>query len=167
MATGRGYSWGRCIPLMLGKYFIVGSGPDTFGVSYPQNDYVAKFKTGLDNIIYTRPHNFFLQMGVQTGTISLLAFLVFYVIYFFDSCRRYWFRKFSRMEEWMGFAAFLATIGFLASGLANDSLIVVTPIFYVLLGIGMAINQKLCPVVKREKQPKKMLEEKKEEEGLE
>ena len=63
----------------------------------------------------------------------------------------------------MGFAVFLCTIGFMASGLANDSLIVVTPIFYVLLGMGIAINEKLCPVVKKEKKMK----DKKIEEGLE
>jgi len=166
VASGRGYSWGRSIPLLL-KNFIVGSGPDTFGIEFPQNDYVARYKSGFDNIIFTRPHNFFLQMGVQTGTLSLIAFLVFYVIYFVGSCRRYGFRKYERKEEWFGFAAFLSTIGFMASGLANDSLIIVTPIFYVLIGMGMAINHKLCPIVKKEKKSKEELEVKNEEEGLE
>ena len=101
--------------------------------------------------MFTRPHNFFLQMGIQTGAISLLAFLVFYGMYFGGSCIRCAYNQFKRMEEWMGFAAFLSTIGFMASGLANDSLIIVTPIFYVLLGMGMAINDKLCPVVRKEK----------------
>ncbi len=165
VASGRGYSWGRSIPLLWSN-FIVGSGPDTFGIEFPQNDYVARYKSGFDNIIFTRPHNFFLQMGVQTGTISLLAFLTFYALYFVGSCRRYGFQKYERIEEWMGFAAFLSTIGFMASGLANDSLIIVTPIFYVLLGMGMAINHKLCPVVKKEKKPAEVLEEKNEEEGL-
>ena len=165
VASGRGYSWGRSIPLLL-KNFIVGSGPDTFGIEFPQNDYVARYKSGFDNIIFTRPHNFFLQMGVQTGTLSLIAFLGFYVIYFVGSCRRYGFQKYERIEEWLGFATFLSTIGFMASGLANDSLIVVTPIFYVLLGMGMAINHKLCPIVKKEKKSKEELEVKNEEEGL-
>ena len=55
----------------------------------------------------------------------------------------------------------------MASGLANDSLIIVTPIFYVLIGMGMAINHKLCPIVKKEKKSKEELEVKNEEEGLE
>ena len=53
------------------------------------------------------------------------------------------------MEEWGGFAVFLCTIGFMASGFANDSLIVVSPMFYLLLGAGMAINHKFCPVEKK------------------
>ena len=166
VASGRGYVWGRSIPILV-RNFIVGSGPDTFAIEFPQNDYVARYKSGFDNIIFTRPHNFYLQMGVQTGTISLLAFLAFYVIYFIGCCRRYCFRKVERVEEWLGLALFISTIGFLFTGLANDSLIVVTPIFYVLLGMGMAINHKLCPVAKKEKKSKKVLEVKNEEEGLE
>lgn len=150
VASGRGYVWGRSIPLLLDN-FIVGSGPDTFAITFPQSDYVARYKSGFDNIIFTRPHNFYLQMGVQTGTMSLLAFLVFYATYFLGSCRRYMFRKFVKTEEWLGFAAFLCTIGFMASGLANDSLIAVSPVFYVVLGMGMLINHKFCPIVKKVK----------------
>ena len=43
----------------------------------------------------------------------------------------------------------------MAAGLANDSLIVVTPIFYVLLGAGMAVNHKMCPVEKMKKSEEK------------
>lgn len=150
VASGRGYVWGRSIPLLLDN-FIVGSGPDTFAIEFPQNDYVARYQSGFENIIFTRPHNFYLQMGIQTGVLSLLAFLVFYAIYFAESCRRYCFRKFNRMEEWIGFAVFLSTVGFMASGLANDSLIVVSPIYYVMLGAGMAVNHKLCPIIQKEK----------------
>lgn len=149
-ASGRGYVWGRTIPLLL-KNFFIGSGPDTFAIEFPQTDYVARYKSGFSTVIFTRPHNFYLQMGVQTGTVSLLAFLIFYAVYFAGSCRRYFFCKFKRVEEWSGFAVFLCSIGFMASGLANDSLIVVSPMFYLLLGAGMAINHKLCPVQKKER----------------
>lgn len=143
-ASGRGYAWGRTIPL-LADNLLIGSGPDTFVLEFPQNDYVARYKGGFDNIIFTRPHNFYLQMGVQTGVVSLVAFLVFYIIYFVKSCTLYCFRKFTKTEEWLGFILFLSTVGFMAAGLANDSLIVVSPVFYVLLGTGMAVNYKLCP----------------------
>lgn len=155
VASGRGYVWGRSIPLLLDNLFV-GSGPDTFAIEFPQNDYVARIKSGFESVIFTRPHNFYLQMGVQTGTLSLLAFLVFYVTYFIGSCRRYMFRKFTKTEEWLGVAAFLCTIGFMASGLANDSLLVVSPVFYVILGAGMVINHKFCPI---EKKVKKSTEE--------
>lgn len=148
-ASGRGYVWGRTIPLLM-KNFVVGSGPDTFTIEFPQNDYVARYKSGFDNVIFTRPHNFYLQMGVQTGVLSLIAFLVFYGTYFVGSCRRYFVKKFTGVEQWIGLAVFLCTAGFMVSGLANDSLIVVTPVFYVLLGMGMMINHRLCPLMAEE-----------------
>lgn len=141
VGSGRGYVFGRTIPL-LKDYIFIGSGPDTFAVIFPQNDYVARYRSGFDDIIFTRPHNFYLQMGIQTGVVSLIAFLVFYGMYFFDCCKKYCFRKYERVEEKAGFALFLCTIGFMAAGLANDSLIVVTPVFYLLLGTGMAVNKK-------------------------
>ena len=149
VASGRGYVFGRSIPL-LSKYFVIGSGPDTFGIVFPQNDYVGRAKTLLGSFVYTRPHNLYLQMGIQTGVISLIAFLVFYARYFASCCRRYFFKKFTRIEQWLGFAIFLATTGFMAAGLANDSLVVVSPVFYVLLGTGMAVNHKVCLVKHKE-----------------
>ena len=149
VASGRGYVFGRTFPLLL-KYFFIGSGPDTFPMVFPQNDYVARYQSGFGTTIFTRPHNFYLQMGVQTGTVSLIAFLVFLNIYFIGCCRRYFFKKFTRVEEWFGFAIFLAVVGFMAVGFANDSLIVVSPMFYVLFGTGIAVNHKLCLVEKKE-----------------
>ena len=142
VGSGRGYVLGRTIPL-LKEYIFIGSGPDTFALAFPQNDYVARYRCGFENAIFTRPHNFYLQMGIQTGVISLVAFLVFYAMYFVDSCKKYFFRKYEGMEDRTGFALFLCTIGFMAAGLANDSLIAVTPVFYVLLGAGMAVNKNL------------------------
>ena len=150
VGSGRGYVWGRSIPLLLNN-LVIGSGPDTFALEFPQNDYVARYRCGFDNTIFTRPHNFYLQMGLQTGVLSLMAFLVFYGTYFVGSCRRYFGRDMLSTEEWIGFALFLSTLGFMAAGFANDSLIVVTPVFYVLLGTGMAVNQKLCSRHTKEK----------------
>lgn len=161
VASGRGYVWGRTVPLLL-KNFFIGSGPDTFAIEFPQTDYVARYRSGFEGVIFTRPHNFYLQMGTQTGAVSLLAFLVFYAIYFAGCCQRYFFCKFKRVEERGGFAVFLCSIGFMASGFANDSLIVVSPMFYLLLGAGMAINHKLCPVEKKERAKQKENEEGKE-----
>lgn len=147
LASGRGYVWGRAIPLLKDN-LIVGSGPDTFGIEFPQNDYVARYKIGIENVVYTRPHNLYLQIGVQTGVVSLVSFLMMMVLYLVGSCKRFFVKKFTVMEQWFGLAIFLSTVGFLVAGLANDSMIVVTPIFYVLFGVGMAINHKFCPVVK-------------------
>ena len=149
-ASGRGYVWGRTIPLLKNS-LVIGTGPDTFAIRFPQNDYVARYRSGFDNTVFTRPHNLYLQMGVQTGVLSLVAFMVFYGFYFVKSCALYCFRQFNQAEERTGFALFLSTVGFMAAGLANDSLIVVSPAFYLLLGAGMAVNYKLCPKRKKGK----------------
>lgn len=148
IGSNRGYVWGNSIPL-LKKYLFVGSGPDTFVLAFPQNDYVSRYRMTGISAIFTRPHNLYLQMGVQTGVISLLAFLTFYIIYFVDSCRKYFFKRYDTIEERIGLSMFLGTVGFMITGIANDSLIVVSPIFWVMIGTGMAINHKLVSSNKR------------------
>ena len=152
-ASGRGYVWGRTIPL-LKEHVIFGSGPDTFALEFPQNDYVARNKSGFVYTIFTRPHNFYLQMGIQTGILSLVAFLVCYGVYATGCFRRYFWKTLERPEEWAGLAVFLSTVGFMTAGLANDSLIVVSPVFYVLFGTGIVINA-LCPVKEKDAREKK------------
>lgn len=140
VASSRGYVWGQSLPLLT-KYFLIGSGPDTFALVFPQNDYVAQYRAEADGVIFTRPHNLYLQVGVQTGVLSLLAYLACYLVYLAGSLRGYLFRRYTRWEEWFGCAVFLGTVGFLVAGLANDSLIVVSPIYWLLLGAGLAINR--------------------------
>ena len=79
LGSGRLYIWSRILP-MLKHYILKGSGPDTFAEVFPQNDYVGKMiyaeSTGR---IMERAHNDFLAHWVQTGLLSLLALLLFYV----------------------------------------------------------------------------------------
>lgn len=140
LADARGYVWGRTLPL-LKKHFFIGSGPDTFAITFPQNDYVARYRVSPDGIIYTRPHNLYLQMALQTGVVSLVAFLAFCLIYAVECCKLYFAKKLTSGVDWIGFAIFLGIVGFLAASLANDSLVVVSPVFYAMLGAGKAVNR--------------------------
>ena len=138
-ASGRGFLWGKTIPL-LKKYIFLGAGPDTYTVIYPQSDYVNKFNSGYENTYVTRPHNMYLQMWTQTGLISLLLFLTAYGLYFIQSIRLYRYLK-NKTTLWMaGTGIFYGTFGYLLAGLSNDSMVTVAPLFYVLLGIGFALN---------------------------
>lgn len=47
--SGRGYIWGRTIPL-IAKHLLWGSGPDTFAAEFPQTDYVMKANTSLQYV---------------------------------------------------------------------------------------------------------------------
>ncbi len=149
MASNRGYIWSRSIPLIKNTIFI-GHGPDTYAIYFPNNDFVGKIK-GL-NSIYTvvdKPHNMYLQTAINTGLVSLLAELCIFVIYIVSSFKAY-FKKDSYNDfiEVTGLGIFFAVCMYLFTGLSNDSIVSVAPIFWVLLGTGFIINRK---VIEKEK----------------
>ena len=137
--SGRGYIWSRTIPLLKDRIFL-GSGPDTFVLEYPQNDYLKMKQNGYANTIMTKPHSWYLQMGVQTGVLSVLCILVFYVWYAVQSIRLYAFRKLNTQVEAFGMAAFIGSIGYMISGISNDSMVVTAPVFWGMIAIGVTSN---------------------------
>ena len=80
--SGRGYIWGKTIPL-LKHYAILGSGEDTFVIAFPNYDFVSMYNGSYGTQTMTKPHNMYLQIGVQTGVLSLIAILIFYFWFFF------------------------------------------------------------------------------------
>lgn len=145
LATNRGYIWSRTIPL-LSQSLILGTGPDTFATIFPQYDYVGRLNTGYTTTdIFTKPHNLYLQIGIQTGVLSLLCILVFYILYFIKSIKIY--SSISYKGNLFlclsGLGLFLGTFSYMIAGLANDSMILFAPVFWIILGLGMKINQMI------------------------
>lgn len=155
-ASNRGYIWSRTIPL-LSKYIIFGSGPDTYTLAYPQNDYLNMIQSGFDNAILTKPHSLFLQMAVQTGVLSLIAFLAFYAIYFISSIQLYFKGRFKSSFSKIGFAIFVGTVSYMVSAISNDSCIATAPIFWAVIGIGIAVNSKAKPLIRQEVEENKLI----------
>ena len=141
-ATGRGYIWSRTLPL-LRKYLFLGSGADSFSIVFPQQDYINLYNYGFSDQIITKPHSMYLQIGVQTGVLSLLAFIVFYSMYFFSSITLYRKGHFDDLYSQAGVAIFIGTISYMITGFSNDSSITVSPVFWVMIGIGININLRL------------------------
>ncbi len=141
-ASGRGYIWSRTIPLLKNR-ILLGSGADTFALVFPHNDYVHYRANGYEGQVMSKPHSLYLQIGVQTGAVSLLAFLAFCGWYILSSAKLYFRCKLSQPGAAAGAAIFVAVIGYLFSGISNDSTITVAPVFWVLIGIGIAMNQKI------------------------
>ena len=137
--SGRGYIWSRSIPLIKDHIFL-GSGPDTFILEYPQNDYLMMNKMGFSYKFMSKPHSMYLQIGVQTGVLSLLCLLVFYMWYAIWCLRLYSFRRMSTFAECCGIAAFMGSIGYMISGISNDSMVVTAPVFWGMIGLGIAAN---------------------------
>lgn len=139
LANGRGYIWAKTWNV-LKKYPLLGSGPDTFLIAFPNDDLVGLYNSGHDGEFISKPHCLYLQIAAQTGIPSLIAFLVFYVWYLLSSIRLYWKRDYSGYMPKVGVAIMVSVIGYLIMGLTNDSCIAVSPIFFVLTGMGLGVN---------------------------
>ena len=144
--SGRGYIWSRTIPMMKETMFL-GHGADTFCIYFPHYDYVGKYNSDVFttsiNIIVDKPHNMYFDTIIGTGGISMLALLALWGIYIVQSFILYWKEEFNGLISFVGVGAFLGVCGFLVSGFVNDSNVSVMPMFYGLLGTGIAINAML------------------------
>ena len=138
--NGRGYIWAKTIPL-LKDHLLLGSGADSFSLIFPQSDYVSAYKGGYENMIISKPHCMFMQTAVQTGLLSLFLLLAFYLWYVIQCIKLYLWKKAQTLEQALAAAIFAGTAGFMVISLVNDSTICVTPVFSVLLGIGIVLNR--------------------------
>jgi hypothetical protein len=142
IASNRGYIWGRTIP-MLDSYLFIGTGPDNYPLAFPQDDFVAKLNANWDwdaNLIIDKPHNLYLQGATNTGVFSLLSLLVVCGIYLINSLKLYSRMIYDSLEKYVGASCLISIIAYLAAGMFNDSIVSVTPIFCIILGLGISIN---------------------------
>lgn len=137
--SGRDFIWGKSVPI-LKETLILGSGPDTYPFMFPQYDYIAGAQNGFASTLITKPHNTYLQIGIQTGVLSLLAYIGFYICYFVESVRIYRKREVITFTERCGLGIFISSICYMVAGLINDSTIGVSVIFWTFLGLGYACN---------------------------
>jgi O-antigen ligase len=140
MFSSRAYIWSRSIPL-LKETLALGHGPDTFFIYFPQYDMVGKWRfLHSSSILVDKPHNLYLQLAINTGVISLLAFLSLVFYYLYSSWRLYRKAVFNSIYEVTGISASVAVIGYLISAFTYDSTVSVAPVFWGILGIGIACN---------------------------
>lgn len=138
--SGRGYIWGRTIPLLSG-HMLIGTGPDTFIEAFPQNDYVKRYNTSnaMYNEIPSKAHSIYLQSALQTGMLSMLCLLAFWIWYLAETvqvCRK------QEKRDWLAIACGISVTGYLLMGLMNDSNLATAPVFWVILGLGLAENSR-------------------------
>ncbi len=122
----RGYIWGRTLPL-LSEYLLWGSGPDTFTVAFPQNDYRMRANTAVrfQTELLTKPHSMYLQTALQTGVLSLFCLLIFWMQALHINRKQT-----GRISGW-----YIAVIGYLLMGLLNDSVLAAAPLMWAVTGI--------------------------------
>ena len=142
--NGRGYIWSRTLPQIV-ENPLFGTGPDTFLLSFPQNDYVVRSNLGhtFFTQMITNAHSLYMHMAVQTGIPSLICFLGFVFIYLRKSWKLYYGKEDYAELERIGIGIFLGIVGYLICGITFASSVCTTPIFWLLLGTGIGINSRL------------------------
>lgn len=140
--TGRGQIWNHTIPL-LKDYIFLGVGANCFVFAYPQSDYIFRTYANIPNTFDSRPHNWYLQQWIETGMIGFLALLIFYLWYAIRSIRIYRRANLHDSLSWVGIGIFSGTLAYMIAGLANDSNVCTAPVFWIILGLGMAVNRMI------------------------
>lgn len=140
IGSNRGYIWSRSLPVLMDN-FLFGVGPDAFVAEFPHGDIVMRNAVyGYGTVIADKPHNLYLQIGINQGIIALGAFLVLNGVYIVNSFKVYFKKKGYTFHDMFGIGIMLGIVGYLGAGMFNDSVVSVAPLYWCLLGIGFATN---------------------------
>ena len=140
--SNRGHIWNNTIPV-LGKHVFMGAGANTYMFEVPQNDYISQNYVYGANSYDVKAHSWYLQQWVETGLLGTLALLVFLFWYLVQSIRIYRRVDLHESISWVGFGLFAAVLVYMIAGIANDSNVCTAPVFWGMLGLGLAVNRML------------------------
>lgn len=85
LGSNRGYIWSRTIPL-LDEALILGTGPDSFALRFPQTDYVMMSNVfGDAKKIVDKPHSQYIGFLIEFGMLGTIIFLVWISKVFWDA----------------------------------------------------------------------------------
>ena len=135
LGSNRGYLWSRSLPIVFDN-LLVGTGQDTFVTEFPQHDIFARqveTKGWEAETLVDKPHNIFLQIGIHSGLLSLFIILIGLLILIIKSVKSVILSEKLLLYNIMPFSV----LGFLLSSIFNDSILAITPIIYVVLGIAV------------------------------
>lgn len=139
----RGRIWNAALP-MLGHYVIRGAGADCFSFVFPQNNYAVLYSLppygSKMNEVTDKAHNIYVQYWINTGLPSLLAWLALVGWYLAGAVKTFRKRGFETFCDLVNGGIFCGIIGFLFVALFNDGSVNTMPMFYTMLGTGIAIN---------------------------
>jgi O-antigen ligase len=159
IGSSRVYIWSRTIP-MLKERLLLGSGPDHYAIVFPQYDIVGKANwMSSSTILVDKPHNLYLDLWVNTGFISLLAYLAILLMYIVDSFKLYFKSEFNTFSEKLGASILPAIIGYHVSAIFNDNIVSVAPAFFAVLAVGITVNYMIKTPERFEKSKEIITEE--------
>ena len=131
--TGRGYIWIQSLPVMA-DCLLIGKGCGNFAFNFVQNEMVGLLNTnGSTKYVIDRPHNWYIQSFVSNGLpylLSMFALFVFVIVRFIGMIR-------AKRLTYADAGLFGACVGYMITGIINDSCVTVSPIFWLLLGAAL------------------------------
>jgi hypothetical protein len=143
LGSSRGYIWSRSLPL-LKDTTLIGFGPDTYALNFPQLDYVGKqLFLYTPEIVVDKPHTLFLQTAINTGLTSLFCMLFLIGLYLKQSIQLYVKSHEASFFTGIGSVIFMGVFGYIAAAFFNDSIVGIAPLFWIFLGLGFSVNRKL------------------------
>ncbi len=140
LGSNRGYIWSRSIPLLKNN-ILIGAGPDCYVFEFPQQDVLSKLIfLGNPNVIIDKPHSFYLQIAINTGLVSLVLLILLFLVYLIKTVKAVFNGK-NYMLMGLRLGAAAGVIGYLAAVSTTDSVVSVSPVFWIILGFGFAVNK--------------------------
>lgn len=136
--SGRGYIWAKTLELIKQRPFF-GYGQDTLTYYFPHNDVNKIAGMGTYKTITSKPHNMYLGIAYGSGIPALLVLLALLGLHFYHTFRNLLTMQ-SNKERIFPAALFLFFCAFIIQWLFNDAVLGSATIFWVLMGIGIALN---------------------------
>lgn len=129
----RGFIWSRALPIALRSPFI-GHGSNSFIALFPNNDIEGRFLGGTPlNTIVDKPHDIYIDYTINTGLISVFAYLSLLLVPIFL------YGKNALKEKEIGLnlltlSLVLSVIVYMIATFAVDQNVTVSPTFWIILG---------------------------------
>lgn len=147
LGSARGYIWSRSLPLIFDRP-LVGYGPDTFTLAFPQNDYVGKYNAyGTTNTLVDKAHNLFIQIAMNSGLIALVSYLSLFVILIVRFVKSNANDRLT-VSNAIQSGTFTALFAYFVASFFNDSTVQVSPVFWGILALAFVSFKQSTKEVK-------------------
>lgn len=139
--SGRGYIWIRSLQ-MAGDTVLLGRGPDTFALYFPNTDPYKAFYIQPQYFI-DKPHNMYLQSWLNLGGLATLALLAMVVLHATRTFRVLKEANPAGDRYMLALGLYAGWFAYLLAAFIYDSAVSVAPAFWIVFGLSMAMNDAL------------------------
>ena len=139
--SGRGYIWSKSI-YTITKSPVIGHGPDTFAMVFPQNDFIGvynellpMYKGAFTNTLIDKPHSAYIQVFYGMGIINFLIFLILIIFGIYKGIK-------DHLDKKESLSYLCALIVFAIGSIFNDSTVAITAVMLCFIAALYRIRDK-------------------------